>query len=435
MRLTSLALSVGLSLWACGENSKEATGGSGGTSGRGGSAGYGGVACFEAGMRVATPRGSVPIELLRVGDEVLAFDERTGSVTARPITSVFVHNVAESGRLALDDGRILRVTAEHPIYVAERGAYVAARDISGSASLVTLSRTLAPKSSSPDTGSSISSPVALARTSASGFAAHDSGAPVPVYNISVQDLENYFVEGVLVHNKTPCYDCRCMGTCTGGASGIGGTGDTGGTGGCTPQPWAAGGCEGPTTCLVPSNEWVLLNQLVGAGSGGDGPGAGGEGGAPAGGAPGAGAPGDGMPQRFYTGTVTQCSLPATPDEGRFLAVDFLMPTSMPPITTEFPAFALYDGGPCAGELMGEVWLSPNSLPEPGTWTTQCVHLPPGSNSSAMLSFHIMVPPSGLKNMRLVAGCECRREFRRACLPPQDSGGSGVCEASRIDGGT
>jgi hypothetical protein len=93
-----------------------------GVGGVGGVSGVG-SGCFEAGSRIATPSGSVPIERLEVGDTVLAFDERSGMVEPRRVQQTFVHEVEASGRLQLEDGRVLRVTDEHPIYDANLGDY------------------------------------------------------------------------------------------------------------------------------------------------------------------------------------------------------------------------------------------------------------------------------------------------------------------------
>jgi hypothetical protein len=76
--------------------------------GVGGTLGYGGsFGCFVAGTPIATPSGAVAIEELRLGDLVLAYDERTGHVIPRPVTATFVHPDHAVGALPLSDGRVL----------------------------------------------------------------------------------------------------------------------------------------------------------------------------------------------------------------------------------------------------------------------------------------------------------------------------------------
>jgi hypothetical protein len=406
----SISLVSAVVISACGAQSTDddglSVGGNGGRGGRGGSSGqggYGGWACFEAGTRVATPAGSKAIEELRVGDDVFAYDERAGSVRVRPVTATFVHLVGESGRLALRDGRTLRVTGEHPIYVADHG-YVPARDVTGDESIVSFTETLAPSGAEAKLAGSAPS-LMLERVDASGFTVHDTGAPVLVYNISVGDLENYFVEGVLVHNKSP-YGGNS------GTSGYGG-GVTGGTAGCEPAPptWQAGGCAFPSACLAPTSEIVTLNQSAEPGAGGEGSGVAGEGGASG------GAPGDAIGTEVTT--VAVCNPPASNDEERYLAVDFLMPAHL-------SGYAIYDDGPCHGTQIGEVRMWGDDVPEPGTWTTQCTRLL-GSEHSTMLSLHVLDTGALLKNVRLVAGCECYRELNRRTTCSGIDGPGSACE--------
>jgi hypothetical protein len=340
-----------------------------------------------------------------VGDDVFAYDERAGSVRVRPVTATFVHMVAESGRLALSDGRTLRVTAEHPIYVADQG-YVPARDVIGDESIVSFTETLA--LSGAKLAGSVPSLV-LERVGAAGFTVHDSGAPVRVYNISVGDLENYFVEGVLVHNKSPYGGTAGYGGAYGGTD----AGVTGGTTGCEPAPptWQADGCAFPSECLGPTSEIVTLNQSAEPGAGGEGSGIAGEGGASG------GAPGDAIGTQVTA--VALCNPPLSDDEERYLAVDFLMPAHL-------SGYAIYDDGPCHGQQIGEVRMWGDDVPEAGTWTTQCTRLR-GSEHSTMLSLHVLDPGALLKNARLVSGCQCYRELERWTTCSSTDNPGSACE--------
>lgn len=49
-----------------------------------------GGGCFAAGTKISTPNGSVDIENVKVGDEVLSFDD-TGEISTNKVTKVFVH--------------------------------------------------------------------------------------------------------------------------------------------------------------------------------------------------------------------------------------------------------------------------------------------------------------------------------------------------------
>src|SRR6185503_17667173 len=101
-------------------------GGVGGTVGFAGSFG-----CFVAGTRIATPSGTLSIEELRIGDLVLAYDEQTGLVVPRPVTATFVHPDHPIGALPLSDGRVLRVTPNHPVYLPDQQRYADAGELAG----------------------------------------------------------------------------------------------------------------------------------------------------------------------------------------------------------------------------------------------------------------------------------------------------------------
>ena len=88
------------------------------------------------------------------------------------------------GALPLSDGSVLRVTANHPIYLPDQQRYADAGELAGDERLLTLT-------ASTQTSSVIS-----------GAFQASAADPVTVYNITVAGEHNYFAEGVLVHNKS-----------------------------------------------------------------------------------------------------------------------------------------------------------------------------------------------------------------------------------------
>lgn len=150
--------------------------------------------CFGAGTRIATPSGDVAIEDLRIGHQVLAFDEQSGAVVVSTVTAVFRHEQGLPGLLTLDDGRVLRVTAEHPIYSQTTRSYRPAAELQVADDLLRL----LPSDAGPARPHSAQlEPTRLGQP----------WAPLPdaetVYNIAVATHENYFADGLLVHNKSP----------------------------------------------------------------------------------------------------------------------------------------------------------------------------------------------------------------------------------------
>lgn len=85
----------------------------------------GACGCFEAGTMVATPNGAVAIETLQVGDLVLAKNEVTGEIAAKPITELVRPEPKPLFAVALRaaGGRVetLDATADHPWKVVGRG--------------------------------------------------------------------------------------------------------------------------------------------------------------------------------------------------------------------------------------------------------------------------------------------------------------------------
>lgn len=84
--------------------------------------------CFPAGVKITTRHGETPIEVVRVGDEVLSFSHRRHRLEWRSVKHCMR---SAGGRLLvveLASGRRLRLTPDHPVWVEGRG-YVRAREV------------------------------------------------------------------------------------------------------------------------------------------------------------------------------------------------------------------------------------------------------------------------------------------------------------------
>jgi len=73
--------------------------------------------CFPAGTLVATPRGEVAIERLRVGDAVLAEDPTVGKVEPEAVRALIVRPVSALMALDLSDGSVIKVQPDHVFWV------------------------------------------------------------------------------------------------------------------------------------------------------------------------------------------------------------------------------------------------------------------------------------------------------------------------------
>jgi hypothetical protein len=350
----------------------------------GGSGGTGGFrTCFAAGTAITTPSGEVAIERLRVGDVVLGYDEAAHRVVESPVTAVFVHPDQHPGTLATGDGRVLRVTGEHPIYLADDGRYVPAAELEGDERLLAL-----------DARGNIQSSIG------SMLEQDATGNSETVYNITVAGVHNYFAEGVLVHNKS----------------------GTGGTPSCN-QVFSIQYCGQADECIdrwSPSTEYIAKNQRV-PGVLEDAGAAGIDGGEDAGPPP---APGEKPPSgSAFVSFCTPFGAAESAAPSSYLAFD----TFAPPGFAAFELLASENG--CFHSSLGQVWLSDYDPPPPNTWTTQCVEIDPWALGDSAL---LMADTAGalIKNMRFVSGCECPR-VRKAhtnCgfTDPLGNGGGSAC---------
>jgi hypothetical protein len=138
--------------------------------------------CFAVGTPVWTPAGARPIEALRPGDEVLAFDADAKAVVAREVLDLTRGETA-SWVLVRVDGAELRTTRMHPFWVPSRHEWLAADQLE--AGMALLSRDGAT--------------VKIAGVDVQWLETREV-----TYNLSVDELESFFIgaAAVLVHNIT-----------------------------------------------------------------------------------------------------------------------------------------------------------------------------------------------------------------------------------------
>jgi len=146
--------------------------------------GHPGHPCFLPGTAITLANGNKkPIETIRIGEQVLGYDEQFGAVVSARVLQTFVHhNIPTYYVLTLEDGRTLQITGNHPIYNGVQ--YVEVHDfrIGDHVSILSEDNTLETLTVSDIT---------------------IINGSVSVYNLEVAQTHNYFAAGCLVHNKNP----------------------------------------------------------------------------------------------------------------------------------------------------------------------------------------------------------------------------------------
>jgi Pretoxin HINT domain len=145
------------------------------------------ISCFARGTPIATPAGDVPIEQIRIGDEVLAYSFPQQRVVSSIVTDFIEHRERPVLRLGTSAGPALQVTPEHPVYVVDAGRFRPAAEATVGTRLLAL---ISPGAAAP-AAVEIRDEVALQAAT--------------VYDLTVDSFHNYFAAGVLVHNKPRCW--------------------------------------------------------------------------------------------------------------------------------------------------------------------------------------------------------------------------------------
>ncbi len=135
--------------------------------------------CFKEGTLVVTDEGLKPIEEVKVGDKVLAYDETTGEQAYKEVVRLFRNETDEWYHIFVNNEELV-CTGGHPFFVKDKG-FVSAKDLSIGDILHLSDGAL----------------VAI-----SAIAIEKLEKPEATYNFEVADFHTYFVgeSKVLVHN-------------------------------------------------------------------------------------------------------------------------------------------------------------------------------------------------------------------------------------------
>ena len=96
--------------------------------------------CFDKNTPITTGYGnpSKKAKDIKVGDKLLAFNEKSGKVEETEVKQIFSREVEELLKITFDDGRILKVTEEHPFYVKKE--WIKAKDLKINDEIYSISR-------------------------------------------------------------------------------------------------------------------------------------------------------------------------------------------------------------------------------------------------------------------------------------------------------
>ena len=141
-----------------------------------------GMMCFagETSIRLADGTDR-PISALRVGDEVLSFNEVDGSFRTGRIRRTHQHSASGRLRIHAADGCSVAVTAGHPLYV--NGAWRRSENVRPGDRLAVRA----------DSGLTETEVIAVETEMVVGN----------VFDLTVDDCHTFFADGVLAHNKPP----------------------------------------------------------------------------------------------------------------------------------------------------------------------------------------------------------------------------------------
>ncbi len=147
---------------------------------------FSGESCFAAGTLVDTPKGPVKIESLVIGDDVYSYNTSSKRIEVSKVIGTSSHAAKMTCKLKMKTGLELTVTPNHEFYFPDSDEWQAlsSRRNLLSERLLVMDIKKAERNTDGDSVQKISKDI-----------------PRNVYNIEVSKNHNYFVSGVLVHNK------------------------------------------------------------------------------------------------------------------------------------------------------------------------------------------------------------------------------------------
>ncbi len=84
--------------------------------------------CFVAGTSITlVDKNSKSIEEIKVGDEVLSWDEKTGEFQNAKVVKTFEKIATELIKIELENNKIIESTPEHPFYTSK--GWISAKEI------------------------------------------------------------------------------------------------------------------------------------------------------------------------------------------------------------------------------------------------------------------------------------------------------------------
>ncbi|MCL1901603.1 MAG: HINT domain-containing protein, partial [Firmicutes bacterium] len=150
-----------------------------------------GAACFAENTPVQTQNGAVPIQHVKPFDFVLSYNHQTQLTEYKRVVKTYAKEVGETVTIIAGEEKIV-TTLEHPFFA--NGAYVAAKDLKAGDKLKNSDNKY---------------------VKVKNVKINKLKDKITVYNFDVEDNQNYFAGGVLVHNV--CNGAQSLG-------GIGGAG-------------------------------------------------------------------------------------------------------------------------------------------------------------------------------------------------------------------
>ena len=153
--------------------------------------------CFVSGTKISTPTGYKNIEDIKMGDLVYSYNHKENKVEIKKVNYLFNKNVDKLVTITSTSGEIIECSVNHPIYC--NGKYIRAEHIKKGDTLYELQK----KTTRQEKGYTIREfrveNIKIQKQGNIGEPRQSNGG-IKVYNIGVEDNNNYFANNILVHN-------------------------------------------------------------------------------------------------------------------------------------------------------------------------------------------------------------------------------------------